>query len=128
MGQELHTYIGEQGTMMDEWRIEHNKKPLKFVLHICLSFTMNGGVLLGYGMYICIYILIECYLIDKFTLSMNLIIYSGIQSIISQFNVNPFRWPGWFITAMGGLFILAVLFIYMLMMFYYTEPSLPTLT
>ena len=43
---------------------------------------------------------------------MNLIIYSGIQSIISQFNVNPFRWPGWFISAMGGSFILAVLVIF----------------
>ena len=47
----VHTYIGEEGTMMDKWRIKHNKKPLKFVLHIWLSFTMNGGVLLGYGMH-----------------------------------------------------------------------------
>ena len=45
----VHTYIGEEGTQMDQWRIQNAKQPTKFAVYIILSFAMNGGVLLGYG-------------------------------------------------------------------------------
>ena len=45
----VHSYIGEMGTVMDDIRKMEGKKQLKFTLFIVLSFIMNGGLLLPYG-------------------------------------------------------------------------------
>lgn len=46
----IHSYIGEMGTVMDDIRKKQGKKPLKFTFFIVLSFMLNGGLLLPYGM------------------------------------------------------------------------------
>ena len=46
----LHSYIGEMGTRMDRVRKDNLKRPLKFVLYSALSFIMNGGFVVAFGM------------------------------------------------------------------------------
>jgi MFS family permease len=63
----VHTYIGEMGDVLDEIRKKQGKGPRKFVLYIAYSFMLNGGFIL------------------PFTLN----------SIMAQFVISPYHWPGW---------------------------------
>jgi MFS family permease len=63
----VHTYMGEMGTVMDDIRKKQGKKPRKYILYVAFSFVVNGGFLPALAM----------------------------NSIIAQFDVNPYHWPGW---------------------------------
>jgi MFS family permease len=70
----IYTYIGEIGSIMDMERLKMRKKPMKGTLYLAITFTTHGShiVLLG--------------------------INAGLVRIPS---VNPYRLPGWFLTALG---------------------------
>lgn len=46
----VNSYIGEMGIRMDEIRRRQGKKPLKYILYVAYSFTMNGTFILAFGM------------------------------------------------------------------------------
>jgi MFS family permease len=81
----LHTYIGEMGIVMDDLRKKQRKRPRKFILYIAFSFMMNGGFVVSFA----------------------------LTSIMAQFqDVNPYRWPGWFIAVQSFAFAAATLFFF----------------
>lgn len=43
-------YIGEMGTRMDKIREGKGKRPMKNVLFVAYSFTVNGGLIVAFGM------------------------------------------------------------------------------
>ncbi|CAI8058537.1 hypothetical protein GBAR_LOCUS31827 [Geodia barretti] len=72
----IHTYIGEMGTMMDDIRQKLERKPRKLILYIIYSFVLNGGFVVPYV----------------------------VTSVMSTFqDVNPYRWPGWSVTALAAV-------------------------
>jgi hypothetical protein len=78
----VHAYLGEMGTVMDDIRQKQGKKPRKFILYIVLSFVLNSGIFLAYVS----------------------------ASVMAQFpDVNPYRWPGWLLTAMASTQVALVL-------------------
>ena len=45
----IHTYFGEMSTKLDDIRKKRNKKSIKFVFYIILSFSLNGGIFISFG-------------------------------------------------------------------------------
>ena len=45
----VHTYIGEVGTKLDEIRRRKSQKPLKVMLYIAYSFSLNGGYFVSFS-------------------------------------------------------------------------------
>ena len=45
----LHTYMGEMGIVMDNFREKHGKKPRKDVIYMAFSFMLNGGFFVAFG-------------------------------------------------------------------------------
>jgi MFS family permease len=81
----IHAYLGEMGTVMDDIREKQGKSPRKFILYIAFSFTLNGGM----------------------------VIPTVLNSIMANFkDLNPYRWPGWSITALSITLALIVLFFF----------------
>ena len=47
----VHAYLGEFGTQLDEFRQQNGKRPLKYTVYIALSFVINGGFFVAFGMF-----------------------------------------------------------------------------
>jgi len=99
MGDVLQTsYIGEMGTRVDEFRKKRKKgRQLRTTLYIMYAFLVNFGFVITYGKLASCMQNMECNFITIFSLV--------ISSVLAQFpNVNPYRWPGWFVAAMGFVY------------------------
>lgn len=70
----VHTYLGEMGDVMDEIRKKQGKKPRKFLLYIAYSFVLTGGFILPFS----------------------------LNSIMAQFEIPPYHWPGWMHAALAA--------------------------
>ena len=49
-----HAYIGEFGTLLDNYRRKRGKRPVKYVLYFALSFVITGGFVVAFGKFIII--------------------------------------------------------------------------
>ncbi|CAI8042426.1 hypothetical protein GBAR_LOCUS23563 [Geodia barretti] len=68
----IHTYMGEMGDVMDDIRKKQGKKPRKFLLYNIYSFTLTGAFIFPFS----------------------------INSVMAQFDISPYHWPGWVLAAL----------------------------
>ena len=118
----IHTYIGEMGIVMDNLRKKQGKKPRKDALYIAFSFMMNGGFFVAFGEWqrisvcTCMQLVLEfvkyisqchCLRLNNFRVPI------ALTSTMAQFeNVNPYRWPGWFIAVLSFATLAATLIVF----------------
>ena len=85
----LLTYMGQTGEVMDDMRKKEGKRPLKFLLYCGVTLIFTGGFIIPFGK-------------NFVTISLRLfrnIFLSATNSIMAQFDINPYHWPGWLVAA-----------------------------
>ena len=88
----IHTYMGEMGDVMDEIRKKQGKKPRKFLLYNIYSFTLTGAFIFPFCKNT----------IFPFMAENVLSFSSAINSVMAQFDISPYHWPGWVLAALSA--------------------------
>lgn len=96
----VHSYLGEMSSKLDEIRAKQSKKPIKHIFYIIFIFVINGSFVFSFGKYQLTLLIINGEVS---------IFVSGTTSVVSLFDVNPYHWPGYFISALAILYSCIVL-------------------
>ena len=98
----VHSYLGEMSSKLDEIRAKQSKKPIKHIFYIIFIFVINGSFVFSFGKYRLTPLIING--------DISIIISAlGATSVFSLFDVNPYHWPGYFISALAILYSCIVL-------------------
>ena len=91
----VHSYLGEMSSKLDKIRAKQSKKSIKHIFYIIFVFVINGSFVFSFGKYRLTPLIIN----GEVSISA-----SGATSVVSLFDVNPYHWPGYFISALAILY------------------------